>query len=204
MNFPKFHKEIESYHINFNKYLPALSEITMEAHYHHYQKYCDNLYIIADSVKVKYPTLRTLSLEEIVKNYPEDFSIYNNAAQILNHQIYWSCLKPEVYIKNIQLDQIIEQTFGSIKNLLNKSKNLALSHFGSGWLWCIQLGNRLELITTKNAKNPLSSYECNILFGIDLWEHAFYIEHKWEKDKYLEQALEQLNFNYLASKLKTY
>ena len=88
MNLPRFHQDIQNYNIDLSSYLPAISEETMLAHYQHYNKYCNNLLIATESASTKYPNLRNLSLNEIVKHYFCDSVIYNNAAQVLNHQIY--------------------------------------------------------------------------------------------------------------------
>lgn len=207
MNLPRFHQDIQNYNIDLSSYLPAISEETMLAHYQHYNKYCNNLLIATESASTKYPNLKNLSLNEIVKHYFCDSVIYNNAAQVLNHQIYWNCIKPNnlSYIENLDLGKIIDNIFGSFDNFILKAKSIAQNHFGSGWLWCIQLGNdKIDLFTSSNAQNPISGYECNILFGIDLWEHAYYLDYKWDRNKYIDMVLNQLNLNYFSSQFQEF
>ncbi|MBN2854491.1 superoxide dismutase [Patescibacteria group bacterium] len=177
---------------------PYMSEQTLSFHYgKHHQAYVDNLNKLIDGTEME-----DLSLEEIVvktANKTEFSAIFNNAAQVYNHNIFWDCLKPvqgteenkEVNIAEGELLKAIEASFESWDNFLNEFKTLALSQFGSGWAWLVKDGDLVKIIKTPNGENPLS-LNLKPLIGIDVWEHSYYLDYQNRRGDYLEAIFKNL------------
>jgi len=176
---------------------PHMSEETLSFHYgKHHQAYVDNLNKLVTGTEME-----ALSLEEIViktTSKPEFSAIFNNAAQVYNHNIFWDCLKPadkEVGIgANIpqgELLSAIEASFESWDNFLTEFKTLALSQFGSGWVWLVKDGDSVKILKTPNGENPLA-LGLKPLVAIDVWEHSYYLDYQNRRADYLEAILKNL------------
>lgn len=171
---------------------PYMSEKTLSFHHgRHHQAYIDNLNkLIEDS------DLADLSLEEIIiktANNPERVAIFNNAAQVYNHDFFWSILqaKAEDNLPSEEFKMAIKKTFSSWDNFLSEFKTIALSQFGSGWAWLVKDGKELKIIKTANAENPLV-LGFKPLLAIDVWEHSYYLDYQNRRAEYLEQMLNNI------------
>lgn len=170
-----------------NSFEPSISENTIKFHYgKHHQAYVDKL-----NELIKGSDLETLSLEEIIiKSYQNKdlVAIYNNAAQVFNHDFFWQSLKKDCQAE--PSSEIVKE-FGSLQNFKEKFLETALSQFGSGWAWLVKdQNNKLSIIKTANADTPLTS-NLKPIFTIDVWEHAYYLDHQNRRADFVKIILDQ-------------
>ena len=174
---------------------PYMSEKTLEFHYgKHHQAYVDNLNKLIIGTE-----LETLPLEEIIiksAEQVEQAAIFNNAAQVYNHDFFWSCLsaKAEDRIIPEKVAALIATTFGSLENFYEQFKSTALSQFGSGWVWLVNGKGGLEIMKTANADNPLA-HGLKPLLAIDVWEHSYYLDYQNKRADFIEAVMKNL-FNW--------
>jgi Fe-Mn family superoxide dismutase len=176
---------------------PHISAETLEYHYgKHHQAYVNNLNQIIPGTKYE-----NLPLEDIVRS--SEGKIFNNAAQVWNHTFYWSCLSPNAGGKPAgALLQRIEQHFGSFEQFQKQFTETAVSLFGSGWAWLVQMPNgTLELRATTNAGTPLTTQDKPLL-TCDVWEHAYYIDWRNARPKYVEAFWKLANWDFVAKNMK--
>ena len=173
---------------------PIISENTINFHYgKHHQAYLDNLNeLTANS------SLGQLSLEEIIrktKDNKEEVAIYNNAAQVYNHDFFWQslCAKgSHESVVSISFKEAIEANFSSWDNFLAEFKSIAISQFGSGWAWLVKdAEGKLKIIKTANADNPLT-LNLKPLLVIDVWEHAYYLDYQNRRADFLDEVLNNI------------
>ena len=172
---------------------PVLSKETLEFHHDkHHQTYIDNLNKLIEDTEFK-----KLQLEEIIKK--ASGAIFNNAAQAWNHSFYWHSLTPEK-LKGPKgaLLRAIEKDFGSLTEFENKFLAAANGAFGSSWAWLVKRGQELKIEVTANADNPLRTGGVP-LFTCDLWEHAYYIDYRNARAKYISEFMKILNWDFAES-----
>lgn len=183
-----------------NAFEPIISEKTIDFHYgKHHQAYVDKLNKLIENTE-----LENMSLEEIIlkthKN--EDLkAVYNNAAQVFNHDFFWQSLKKDSQTE--PSPEIISE-FGSLENFKEKFLELALSQFGSGWAWLVQdESKKLSLLKTANADNPLT-LNLKPIFTIDVWEHAYYLDHQNKRADFVKLILDKLiNWDFVNTNINT-
>ncbi len=126
------------------------------------------------------------SLEEIIKSAPAG-PVFNNAAQIWNHTFYWESLTPEKNtLSQTDFKKLIEEKWGNVEVFKKTFNNIALKTFGSGWVWLVKKPDgSLDIIATSNALTPLTIEDVPLL-TCDVWEHAYYIDYRNARAKYLE------------------
>jgi Fe-Mn family superoxide dismutase len=179
---------------------PTLSQETLDFHYnkHHlgYEKKLNSLIV---STKYENDTLNKIIIESYKSR---DKAIYNNAAQVWNHDFYWSSLNIKSNIPN-KIFKLIKKYFKNVNSFNNDLINKGMSLFGSGWLWLIQnkTSGKLSLITTSNADNPLLLLDVVPILTIDLWEHAYYIDYRNDRKTYLNNVVKHLNWNFANNNL---
>lgn len=180
---------------------PFISKQTMYYHYNkHYKGYITKLNSLIENSKFNNDkdTLRLSDLlsKKISKKYPD---IYNNAAQVWNHTFYWNCLSPKRRPMSLQLRFLIHDNFGSYDNFKDEFFTKAKNHFGSGWIWLVKNlhTKKLEIITTKDAYHPLTCDKLVPLLVLDMWEHAYYIDNKNNKETYLDNWFELINWEFV-------
>ena len=176
---------------------PFFSKETLEYHYgKHHKAYVDKLnYLIKDT------DLDNKSLEEII--HSSEGAIFNNAAQIYNHTFYWHCLTPHGGNRPTgQLAVKLDKYFGSFEKFKEKFAEITIATFGSGWGWLVQKSDKsLVIVSTSNAHTPLTTDDIPLL-TCDVWEHAYYIDHRNARPKYLEAFWNVVNWDFVASQLK--
>jgi superoxide dismutase, Fe-Mn family len=177
-----------------NALAPYVSEETINFHYgRHHQTYVDNLnkLIVGTEFESK-------ALPDIVKTATAG-AIFNNAAQIWNHTFYWNCLRPGNDEKlSLELIAAINKTFGGLDKFKEAFTKAALGLFGSGWVWLVKDASGNLLITsTGNAGNPLTSGQTPLL-TCDVWEHAYYIDYRNARAKYLEAFWHIINWDFVS------
>ncbi|RDU58248.1 superoxide dismutase [Helicobacter sp. MIT 99-5507] len=169
-----------------------ISDKTIEYHHlKHHQTYVNNLNnLIKDSPFEK------KSLYDIVMN--SQGGIYNNAAQIYNHDFYFDCISPKSTKISNELESAINKDFGSIEKFRESFIQSATTLFGSGWCWVVlNHDKKLEILQTSNANTPLESNKIPILV-VDVWEHAYYIDYKNLRAKYLEEFYKHINWEFVS------
>jgi Fe-Mn family superoxide dismutase len=175
---------------------PTISKETLEFHYgKHHQTYVTNLNNLIPGTEFE-----TASLEEIVKK--SSGGIFNNAAQVWNHTFYWNSMAPNAGGEPTgKLADAINAKWGSVaafKEAFNKS---AAGNFGSGWTWLVKKADgSLDIVNTSNAATPLTTSDVPLL-TCDVWEHAYYIDYRNARPKYLESFWTLVNWSFAAKNL---
>jgi Fe-Mn family superoxide dismutase len=174
-----------------NALAPHISEETLDYHYgKHHQAYVNNLNNL-----IKDTEFATQSLEDIIRN--SDGGIFNNAAQVWNHTFYWNSLSPNGGGEpSGPLLQAINDSFGSFAAFKELFSKAAVGQFGSGWAWLTKdkLGN-LEIFSTSNAGTPMTQGKIALL-TCDVWEHAYYIDTRNDRAKYVNSFWELINWDF--------
>lgn len=175
---------------------PYISRETLEYHHgKHHQTYVDNLNrLIVDT------EFADMSLEDIIRH--SSGGIFNNAAQIWNHTFYFASLgAPGHDIPSQELYRAIERVWGSFELFVETFTKEALANFGSGWTWLVKnAGGTLEILNTPNAETPLTSPEYMPLLTCDIWEHAYYIDVRNARAKYLENFWKVVDWNVVSDR----
>jgi Fe-Mn family superoxide dismutase len=175
---------------------PYISKETLEYHYgKHHKGYVDKLNSL-----IKGTNYENSQLEEIITK--SDSAIFNNAAQIFNHTFYWNCLTPNGGGRpEGELAKLIEQYFGSFELFKEKFAEVTIATFGSGWGWLVKKADKsLAIVSTSNAQTPLTTTDVPLL-TCDVWEHAYYIDHRNARPKYLEAFWNVVNWDFVARNL---
>ncbi|PZM84914.1 superoxide dismutase [Fe] [Candidatus Gracilibacteria bacterium] len=176
---------------------PYISEETMSFHYDkHLQAYFDKLNLL-----IKDTDFEGKDLEFIVKN--SSGGIFNNAGQAWNHEFFWKCMTPNPSkIPNGEISELINKDFGSFENFKEKFIESGLNNFGSGWTWLVlDNSGKLEILNYSNAGNPLDTNK-KILLGVDVWEHAYYIDRRNDRKSYLNNFFEVINWDFVNENLE--
>ena len=185
-----------------NSLEPHMSEKTLDFHYgKHHQAYIDNLNKLLESSE-----MNTWSLEEIIlktANKSEQSAIFNNAAQVYNHEFFWNCLSPksEDRIISDELLSMINSAFGSLDDFYEQFKAAALGQFGSGWAWLVKGDNGLEILKTANGDNPLT-HNLKPILALDIWEHSYYLDYQNRRGDFIDAVMKNLfNWNFAAKNI---
>jgi len=176
---------------------PSISAETIEYHYgKHHKAYVDNLNKLIPGTEFE-----KMSLEEIVKK--ASGAIFNNAAQNWNHTFYWNCLSPKAGGEpTMALANAINKSFGSFSQFKEKFTNTAVTIFGSGWAWLVKNSDgTLSVESSSNAGNPLKDGK-KALLTCDAWEHAYYIDYRNARAKYVEAFWNLVNWKFVEQNFK--
>jgi len=176
---------------------PVISAETLEFHYgKHHAAYVTNLNKLTEGTP-----LAEAKLEDVVVK--SEGGIFNNAAQVWNHTFYWHCLKPNgggVAKGNIGTQ--ITKSFGSFDAFKEKFSSAAVTQFGSGWAWLVRnKDGSLSIEQTSNAGCPLTKGQVPLL-TCDVWEHAYYIDYRNARPKYVESFWSLVNWDFVEQQLK--
>jgi Fe-Mn family superoxide dismutase len=174
---------------------PVISAETIQFHYgKHHQAYVTNLNkLIGGTPMADKP------LEEIILS--SDGGVFNNAAQVWNHTFYWNGLKKGCSGPSGALAKAIERDCGSVDRLKEALLTAATTQFGSGWAWLVLEGGKLQAVKTGNADLPMKHSQ-TALWVVDVWEHAYYIDYRNDRPRYVQQVLDNLiNWDFVASNL---
>jgi len=173
---------------------PHMSRETLDYHYgKHHKGYVDRLNSLIAGTE-----LEDASLEELVAE--SSGTVFNNAAQVWNHNFFWNCLSPRRPQPGKELTQALG-TFGGLEPFREQFDQAARNLFGSGWAWLIRDGaGALRITTTANANTPLREGQIALL-SCDVWEHAYYIDHRNDRAAYLRQFWTLVNWDFVAANL---
>ena len=176
---------------------PIIDAKTMEIHHtKHHQTYVDKLNLALE----KYPELQKKKVEELLKDLnkvPEDIrtAVRNHGGGHLNHSLFWELMTPDKKDKEFKgkIKEAIEKSFVSFEKFKEDFNNSALARFGSGWAWLVLNKGKLEICNTANQDSPISEGKIP-LFGIDVWEHAYYLKHQSNRKNYVENFWNVVNW----------
>jgi Fe-Mn family superoxide dismutase len=180
-----------------NALAPHISEETLDYHYgKHHNAYVTNLNKLTEGKPEA-----SKSLEELIKT--TEGGVFNNAAQVWNHTFYWHSMKPGGGgAPSGKLAEGINAAFGSFDKFKEEFSAAAATQFGSGWAWLVQGSvGTVKIVMTGNADNPMRNGDKPLL-TIDVWEHAYYIDYRNARPKYIETFLSSLvNWDFAAKNL---
>ena len=175
---------------------PHISAETIDYHYgKHHQTYVTNL-----NNQIKGTEFENADLETIIRK--SSGGMFNNAAQVWNHSFYWNCLKPNGGGEpGGKLGEAIAKAFGSFAAFKEEFSKTAIGTFGSGWAWLVQRSDgSLALVSTSNAATPLTGAD-RALLTCDVWEHAYYIDYRNARAKYVEAFWNLVNWDFVANQM---
>ena len=175
---------------------PHISAETLDYHHgKHHKAYVDNLNQLIEGT-----AFDGMALEEIVRQ--AQGAMFNNAAQAWNHGFYWRCLKPNGGgAPDGELAERINAGFGDFARFKDEFSRLAVANFGSGWTWLVQRADgSLGIVSTPNAVTPLTGSDTPLLV-VDVWEHAYYIDYRNARAKYVESFWNLVDWDFVASNL---
>jgi Fe-Mn family superoxide dismutase len=195
---------IEKLQYDFNDLETFIDSETMKTHYNkHYKGYVEKLNVELE--KVKGPDL---DIEQIIKKISKyNTVIKNNGGGAFNHALFWKMLSPKKQEIKDPIKSKIEKTFGSYEIFKEKFEEESKSRFGSGWVWLILTKtNNLKIVSTSNQDNPLMNTEKiqgYPLLGLDVWEHAYYLKYKNQRDKYVKNFWKVVNWGFVNDQYTT-
>lgn len=174
---------------------PSISKETLEFHYgKHHQTYVTNLNNL-----IKGTEFEEASLEDIVKK--SSGGIFNNSAQVWNHTFYWHSLSPNGGGEaSGAIGDAIKAKWGDFAAFKEAFTKAAVGQFGSGWAWLVKKGDGVDIVTTGNADTPLKGSDTPLL-TCDVWEHAYYIDYRNARPKYMEAYWNLVNWEFASQNL---
>lgn len=141
------------------------------------------------------------SLVEVVRG-AKPGTLFNNAAQLWNHSFLWQCLAPDAAAPNAALSDLMVKGFGSVDACINALADTATKHFASGWAWLVLKDGALAVTDYHDADTPIAHSGVAPLLAIDVWEHAYYIDHRNDRKAYVDMVLRKLtNWAFVAGNL---
>lgn len=178
---------------------PALSASTMSMHHDgHHNGYVTKLNKMAGEAGKANADL--VSIIRSAKGTAQ--GLFNNAAQHFNHSFYWRSLAPNGGAPEGRLAELVKRDFGSVDALKEKLVNAGATHFGSGWAWLILKGDKLDVVATHDADTPVAHDGELPLITLDVWEHAYYLDHQKDRKGYLDAvAAKHINWAFASELL---
>ncbi|KUJ81614.1 superoxide dismutase [Fe] [Microbulbifer flavimaris] len=172
---------------------PHISQETLEYHYgKHHKTYVDKLNGLLEGTADADKTL-----EEVIKS--SSGGVFNNAAQVWNHTFYWNCLSPNGGgAPSGAIEDAINKAFGSFDKFKEEFTNSAVNNFGSGWTWLVKKSDgSVAIVNTSNAATPVTESDQTPLLTCDVWEHAYYIDYRNARPKYMEAFWKLVNWDFV-------
>ena len=164
---------------------PIISKETLAFHHgKHHRKYVETTNQLLEKGE-----LHAHSLEEVVRG--SSGKLFNNAAQAWNHDFYWHSLSPRGGKPSAALRHQLERDFGSYEKFIDQLAAAANGQFGSGWAWLVKKEDKLEIMATPNAVTPMAQ-DIPCLLAVDVWEHAYYIDYRNQRERYVQAVIEKL------------
>jgi len=175
---------------------PHMSRETLDYHYgKHHQAYVDKVNRLIAGTEFE-----DASLEELVAESAGE--IFNNAAQVWNHTFFWNCLSPRRQSPSKELTQALDK-LGGFESFQKQFDKTASALFGSGWTWLVKdTKGALKIVTTANANTPVRDGQVALL-TCDMWEHAYYIDHRNDRAAYLQNFWPLVNWEFVSANLAT-
>ena len=181
---------------------PHIDKMTMEIHHgKHHQAYVTNLNAALD----KHPELHTKSIEDLLKGIntvPEDIrtAVRNNGGGHANHSMFWQVMGPNAGgAPTGAIADAITGSFGGFDKFKEEVKKAGVGRFGSGWAWVIDQGGKLVIESTANQDSPLMEGK-KVVFGVDVWEHAYYLKYQNRRPDYIDAWWNVVNWDKVAER----
>ena len=199
--------ELPQLNYDYDALEPHIDARTMEIHHSkHHNGYTNNL-----NAAIAGTELETESIESILESLDmKNKAVRNNGGGFYNHSLFWNILNPEGKKElSGDLNESILEAFGSFENFKSAFSKAAATQFGSGWAWlCVHKGGKVEVCSTPNQDNPLmSGVSCDgtPILGLDVWEHAYYLNYQNRRPDYIEAFFSVINWaevekRYMAGK----
>ena len=185
---------------DYDALAPTVSAETMHLHHDkHHQAYFTNMNRMLEEAG-----LHPRSLEDVVveAQHSGKQKLKNNAGQAWNHTFFWTCMSPERQSPDGELMAAIDEAFGGLEGLKEKFVAEGAAHFGSGWVWLVARGGKLEVNSTHDGDNHLADGGVVPLMVCDLWEHAYYVDYRNDRKGFLEAWFDALpNWRFAADQL---
>jgi len=185
---------------------PFIDEETMFIHYNkHYLTYLKNLNEAIEKDKVK-----KMPIQQLIKSIDNySTTIRNNGGGYYNHSLFWSMLRPPTTLKNEPnglIKKVIDSNFNGYENFQKLILETAKKRFGSGWVWLVisKRTGKIMITETPYQDNPKMYYDVDIILGIDVWEHAYYLKYNAERENYVKNIFKVINWDYCNKVLQMY
>jgi len=180
---------------------PHVSAETLEFHWgKHHRAYVTK----TNGFIEEKPDLRGASLVDVIKTAKQagDNKLFNNSAQLWNHSFFWQCLSPEKQQPGGRLAELVNDAFGGTEQMLQELGDEAVNHFSNGWAWLVLDRDQLKITSLHDADTPLVHDGMVPLFTLDVWEHAYYIDYRNERPKFVTSVLSNIvNWDFVAQNL---
>jgi Fe-Mn family superoxide dismutase len=180
---------------------PHISAETLEFHWgKHHRAYVNK----TNGVIEAKADLQGASLVDVVRAARQsgDGKLFNNSAQLWNHSFFWQCLSPEKQQPSGRLAELVNDAFGGTDQMLQKLGDEAVNHFSNGWAWLVLDRDQLKITSLHDADTPLVHDGMVPLFTLDVWEHAYYIDYRNERPKFVTSVLSNVvNWEFVAQNL---
>ena len=180
---------------------PTISAETMVLHHDkHHAKYVESINSLCEK-----EGLKPESLEALIRQARQSgkAKLFDNAAQAWNHAFFWSCMTPEHAAPDQDLRRRIDQAFGGLAQLRARFIEEGAGHFGSGWVWLLAAGEKLEVRSTHDGANLIGEDGVTPLITCDLWEHAYYLDYRNDRKGFLESWFDALpDWDFASHQLK--
>lgn len=187
---------------DYDALAPYIDARTMKIHHSkHHAGYVKKL-----NAAVKDTEYSSLTIEQIlakIDSDPKNDAIRNNAGGHYNHSLFWEIMTPKSTVPEGELFNVVEKSFGSLQDMNDEFRAAALSVFGSGWAWvCADKNKELFITATENQDNPMMNkvVEKNgrPILGIDVWEHAYYLKYKNQRNEYIDNFMNLINWKQVS------
>ncbi|RFA24601.1 superoxide dismutase [Fe] [Alkalilimnicola ehrlichii] len=178
---------------------PHMSQETLEYHHDKHHK----AYVDKTNELIQGTEFENMPLEDLIKK--ASGTLFNQSAQIWNHTFFWSCLSPNGGGEpSGELADAIKQSFGSFDNFKKEFTDKTIANFASGWGWLVKKKSdgSLAIVETDDAETPLTDASVVPLLTCDIWEHAYYIDYRNARPKYLEAFWNLVNWDFVAANFK--
>jgi Fe-Mn family superoxide dismutase len=181
---------------------PTIDAETMELHHSkHHQAYVSNL----NTAISDYPDLRAMPLDDMIaslSSIPDDIrmTVRNNAGGHWNHSMLWETIGPDPGEISAELAEAIDRDLGGMDAMMAALNEAATNRFGSGWGWVVSSAGTLSILTTPNQDNPLMDASGTPIFGVDVWEHAYYLTYRNRRPEYLERFWNVVNWSAVSDR----
>lgn len=195
----------------YDALVPHMSAETLTLHHDKHQKtYFDKLCGLIEGSEFADLDLETIIASTANARAAKQKNIFNNAAQLWNHTFFWHSMAPGAKAVRAEapageLGDRIEKDFGSFSEFRDKFADAAVNLFGSGWVWLAHRKGKLEILPLANAGTPIADGTSRPLLTLDVWEHAYYVDHRNKRDAFVDVFLAKLaNWDFAAERLKAH
>ena len=189
---------------DYNALEPYIDEQTMRIHHDkHHGAYVTNL----NAALEKHPALQNKSIEDLIKGIntvPEDIrtAVRNNGGGHINHTMFWEIMGPgKGGAPTGRIAEAIKSTFGDFEKFKAQVNDAGVKRFGSGWAWLIDAGGKLVIESTANQDSPLMEGK-KVVFGVDVWEHAYYLKYQNRRPDYIDAWWNVVNWAEINKRLR--